>query len=155
MADIKQLLSSVLLALGVMLVFLGLVSAVGFTPGGVVASIAAIGALLYAGGVWFATPAAAAATPAHPLIVFNRERVLVTGPGMGQSVLAQFPESARPEIERRCAAALAGMGARFPCFYDGRMVVFDALPVRSADGEVVYGILLTTESLPAAIAATA
>jgi hypothetical protein len=156
MADIKRLLSTVLLALGVLLVLLGLVSALGFTPGGIIASIAAIGALLYVGGIWFAQPAPAdPARASHPLIVFNRDRVLVSGAGIGQSVLAHFPEPARAEVERRCAAALAGISSRFPCSYEGRTVTFDALPVRSADGEVVYGILVVTDALPAAIAVSA
>ena len=66
----------------------------------------------------------------------------------------QFPEMLRAEIEQRCAVALAGTSTRFPCLHNGRMMVFDAVPVRTADGAVIYGILLSTDLEPA-IAATA
>ena len=59
MTDIKRLASSVLLGLGVLLVFFGLNAALGFTRGGAIASLAVIGALLYSGAVWFAPPRAA------------------------------------------------------------------------------------------------
>src|SRR5262249_30751701 len=45
--------STVLLAGGVFLVFGGISSALGFSTSGIVASLAAVAALLYAGGVWF------------------------------------------------------------------------------------------------------
>ena len=54
MADIKRLASSALLGLGVLFVFFGLNAALGFTPGGAIAAVAVIGALLYSGAVWFA-----------------------------------------------------------------------------------------------------
>jgi hypothetical protein len=140
MAHLKRLVASVLLAAGMLLVFGGLSAAVGFTPSGIVASIAVIAALLYAGAVWFGPVARVPGAGAPvPLVVFDRHGRIVTG----------------AEIEQRCAAALAGTGSRFPCLHQGRMVVFDALPVRSADGAIVYGILLSADAEPAAIAATA
>jgi hypothetical protein len=45
--------STVLLAGGVVLVFAGMSAALGFSISGVLATLAAIAALLYAGGVWF------------------------------------------------------------------------------------------------------
>ena len=157
-ANVKRLVSGVLLVLGVILVLLGFVTALGFTAGGILASGAAIGALLYAGAIWFA-PGAPIRTSAPldpaPLLVFDRNQRVVAGEAVGETVAAGFPHIIRPEIERRCAAALNGTSARFACLLDGRTTVFDVLPVRTADGNVVYGILLTTESVPAVIAASA
>jgi hypothetical protein len=112
--------------------------------------------LLYAGAVWFGpTPRVPVAGAPVPLVVFDRHGRIVTGSAAGEPLSHQFPEMLRQEIEQRCAAALAGTGSRFPCLHKGRMVVFDALPVRSADGAIVYGILLSADAEPAAIAATA
>ena len=157
-ANVKRLVSGVLLVLGVMLVLVGFITALGFTPGGMLASVAAIAALLYAGAIWFAPPPAVRAAsppPSTPIVVFDRDQRIVSGDATGQPVAGGFPQIIRPEIERRCAAALAGTSARFACLLDGRTTVFDVLPVRTADGAVLYGILLTTESMPAAIAASA
>jgi hypothetical protein len=154
MAPLKRLVASVLLGCGVLLVFTGFSSALGFTPLGIVASLAAIATLMYAGAAWF--PAAPASAPIRePLLVFDRHCRIVGGPAAGEALASRFPEILRPEIERRCAAALNGTSARFPCLQNGRMVIYDALPVRAADGEVVYGILLTgsVESMPAAASA--
>jgi hypothetical protein len=156
MANVKRLISSVLLVLGVLLVLFGLISALGFTAGGVLASVGAIAALLYAGATWFSpTKIVTAGNPAEiPLIVFDRERRIVSGPAIGQHLTSQFPAILRPEIERRTAAALAGTSARFPCLHNGRTIVFDALPVHGADGTITYGILLTAGS-PSVIGAPA
>ena len=68
--------SSVLLAGGVLLVFAGLSTALEFTIAGMIASAAAITALLYAGGVWFGeTPRA---DPS--LVLFTREMIIASGP---------------------------------------------------------------------------
>jgi hypothetical protein len=152
-----RLVSTVLLALGAALVFAGLTRALAFTLTGIVASIAGIAALLYIGGVWFGAPAAAApaAAPTAALLVFDRDRRIVSGPALGQPLSLQFPEMLRAEIEQHCTTALAGTATRFPCLHNGRMVVFDAIPVRTADGAIVYGILLSSEVEPAAIAASA
>lgn len=157
MAPLRRLVSSTLLLVGILLVLVGFSTALGFTVGGVLASFAAIGTLLYAGGVWFGgspappPPITDAAAP----IVFDRRGTIIAGPSVGQSVAILFPELARPEIERRSAAALAGTSARFPCSYHGRIVLIEALPVRSADGTVVCGILMTADGRPAAVAALA
>jgi hypothetical protein len=156
MATLSRLVSSVLLVAGVGMVLLGFSTALGLTIGGILASLAAIAALMYVGAVWFGGPPVPPARPAPmpvSVIVFDGAGRIVTGPETGHSVASLFPEKIRPEIERRTAAALAGTPARFPCLYDGRTVLLDALPVRGADGTILYGILLTAGS--AAIAATA
>ena len=156
MATLKRLISSVLLALGMLLVFFGFTQALGFTSGGMLASVAAIAALLYAGAVWVAPePARGGTASQFPLVVFDRGGRIVSGAATGQPLASQFPEILRPEIERRSAAALAGTSSRFPCVLNGRPILIEALAVRSADGAVVYGILLTAESSPATVAATA
>ena len=156
MANANRLISSVLLAAGVLLVFAGFTRALGFTSSGVAASLAPITALVYAGATWFG-PAAPRAEPATTVtvMVFDGDRRIVGGDTAGQPLAAQFPEILRPEIERRCTAALAGTAARFPCFHDGRIILFDALPVRNADGTIVFGMLLTAEPVSSAVAVTA
>ena len=84
----KNAASSLLMASGVVLTFVGLSSAFGFTPGGMVASVAAIAALLYAGGVWFGRPVATSPAGAATIIVFDRTLRIVTRrvvrmPGVG------------------------------------------------------------------------
>ena len=55
----KRLLSSFLMAAGIVLVFYGFTAALGFTIVGMFASLAAISSLLYAGGVLFGQAAGA------------------------------------------------------------------------------------------------
>lgn len=154
MAHLERPLSSVLLVVGVLLVLGGLSRAVGFTPTGIVASAAAVAALLYAGATWFGS-AASSRSPDSPIpvLVFDRHGRIVAGAAAGEPLAQQFPERWRPEIEQRCAAALAGTSARFPCLHRGRTVVFDALPVRGPDGAVVCGVLLRAETEPDAVPA--
>jgi hypothetical protein len=131
MARAKQLAASVLFAAGIVLVFGGLSSALGFTVSGVLASVAAIAGLLYAGGIWFGAPARAAPSGAQ---MFDQRLELTTG----GPVLLQFPESLRAEIRVRCLAALAGERARFSL--EGR--TFQVLPIVDVEGVVVYGVLI-------------
>jgi hypothetical protein len=156
MAHLKRLVSSVLLVVGVLLVFLGLIGALGFTPTGVLAITAAIAALLYAGAIWSGALLSGQVSGIMlPILVFDRDRRVVSGAGAGKPLSLQFPEMLRAEIERRCAVALAGTSTRFPCLHNGKLMVVEAVPVRKTDGMVVYGILLSTELEPAAIVATA
>jgi hypothetical protein len=156
MGHLRRASSSVLFAIGALLVFVGLTSALGYTVLGMLASAAAIVSLLFAGAVWFAPRRAAApGVPAAPLLVFDRNLHIVSGASAGQAVAALFPEMLQPEIARRCATAINGHSARFTCLHRGRMVVFDALPVRGVDGTIAYGLLITTDAEPAAVAATA
>ena len=143
MSHRTRLLSAALLIPGLLLVFLGVSAAMGFTPAGVAASAAAIAALLYAGAVWgVRVPQPRPSTP--PLIVFDRNRRVVTGPGTGEPIELQFASFLRPEVERRCAAALEGVAARFVLLQNGRPAVYDAVPVRGADDAVLFGVLLIT-----------
>jgi hypothetical protein len=137
MARAKHLAASVLLAAGIVLVFAGLSSALGFTVSGMVASVAVIAGLLYAGGIWFGGPAPAAPTGAR---LFDQRLEQTTG----GPVLLQFPEPLRAEIRARCLAALAGERARFTI--DDR--AFQVLPVVDVDGMVRFGVLI--EGAPAA-----
>jgi len=159
MTDSRRIISSVLFALGVLLVFIGLSAALHFTPGGMFASVAVIGALLYAGAIWFSAPPTAASASNNSLpqsvIVFDRDRRIVAGPAVGQPLALQFPETVRTDLEARCVAALAGASARFSCAHNGKLVTFDALPVRTSEGAVVYGILVAASALPTQVAASA
>jgi hypothetical protein len=143
--------ASVLLALGVLLVFAGFTAAMGFTAWGILASVAAVAALVFAGATWFGS--SAPRPSASPLLVFDRDRRIVTGEAAGQPLISVFPHILQPEIDRHCAAALSGTGGRFRCLQNGQMVIYDVLPVRTHDGVVAYGILLSTDAQPANMAA--
>jgi hypothetical protein len=159
MAHLQRFVSVALLILGVTLVFLGLTKSLGVTPVSVLASAAAIAALLYTGGVWFGSAAPRSKVVSLPpgaadSILFDRKGRLIAGPAAGQPVASQFPESLRPDIERHCAAALAGRTARFLATRDGRPLTFDVLPVLGADGTIAYGVVLSLDA-DAALAAAA
>lgn len=132
MARAKYLLASILLAAGIVLVFTGLSSALGFTAPGMIASVAVIAGLLYAGGTWFGAPARPPA--AGSALMFDHRLELTTG----TPLLMQFHEPMRGEIRVRCLAALAGERTRFTC--GGRD--FHVLPVVDAYGVVIYGVLI-------------
>ena len=156
MAEFKRLASSALLGLGVLLVFFGLNAALGFTPGGAIASLAVIGALLYTGAVWFSPPAA----PQQPAelnapIVFDGDGRVVSGAERGQALAARFPETLRAEVNQRCAAALAGVAGWIVGDHNGQLVTFEFLPVRSSTGTIVYGLLVISTSVAAPMAASA
>jgi hypothetical protein len=151
MAHLQRLVSFALLILGVALVFLGLTRSLGVTPISVLASVAAIAALLYTGGVWFGSagprPQAASLPPgAAGLILFGRDGRVIAGPAAGQPVASQFPESLRPDIERHCAAVFAGRTARFLSTRDRRPLTFDLLPVLGADGTIAYGVVVSLDA---------
>ena len=128
--------STVLLAGGVFLVFAGLSSALGFSMSGMLASSAAIAALLYAGGMWFGDGPRADST----IVLFTPALVIASGPLAGRPVADMYPDTIRREIEFQCRAALAGQASHFSC-EPGRE--FHATPVRSADGAVIFGLLLS------------
>ena len=79
----------------------------------------------------------------------------MSGAGRGESLSAPLPEAIRADVNQRCAAALGGIPGRVACDYQGRTVVFEFLPVRSATGTVVYGLLVTSEAIAAPMAASA
>lgn len=145
MADSKGLVSSTLLVAGVVLVFAGLISALGFTIGGTIASLAAILTLLYAGAVWFgqARTSPDRSGRAGLVIVFDRALAVVSGAARGTPLVLQFPEVSRAAIELHCVAALAGESTRFTCDDGVSRVDFDAAPIRDHNGWIGYGILLS------------
>jgi hypothetical protein len=146
---VKRALSSLLLAAGIVLVFAGLSTALGFTPLGMLASVAAIAALLYAGGVWFGgSPAQLTAPGADTVLVFDRLLRVVAGPATGASLLAQFPLPIRPELEMRCRLALRGEHTHFSCEHAGARISFDISPVQSVSGVVLYGIVIAGQGMP-------
>ncbi len=128
--------STVLLAGGVFLVFAGLSAALGFSMSGIIASAAAIVALLYAGSVWFG----AAPREDYTIVLFTPALVIANGPMAGRPVTELFTETMRREIESRCRAALDGLPSHFSCV-PGRE--FHAAPVHSTDGAVTFGLLLS------------
>lgn len=137
--------SYVLLAGGLLLVFAGLSSALGFSAGGMLASAAAIVALLYAGGVWFG----AASRDDRSVVLFTRALTIASGPLAGRPVRELFPEMPGHEIEARCREALDGHAARFACGADAGPRTFTASPVRVEDGLILYGVLMSDAVAPA------
>jgi len=127
--------SFVLLGGGLVLVFAGLASALGFSWWGMLASGAAILALLYAGGVWFAAPAAADTS----VLLFTHTLVVASGPHTGRPIAAMYPDVDPKVIEDACRAALIGRGTRLAI----GAAHFVVSPVRSQEGAVVYGILVS------------
>lgn len=142
----KRFASSLLLAAGMVLVFAGLSAALGFTVPGMLASLAAMTALLYAGGVWFGQNAAA---DVPCVILFDATLRIASGPLSGQPLVAQFPLLMRAEIERRCEAAIRGEHSRFTCSDGLRSRTFDAAPVLSGRQSIVCGVLIEGGAIPA------
>lgn len=151
MTQVRCVVSSVLLAAGLLLVGGGLAAAFQFSAAGLLASAAAVATLLTAGRVWFAPPEPATSHPG--VIVFDRSLRIACGAARGVHVAAQFPLSMRGQIEARCAAALRGEHLHFACEHDGVALGFDAAPVRAADGTVLYGLLITGTAAPASAVA--
>ena len=120
--------SLVLLAGGVLLVFAGLTTALGVSTAGVIASAAAIAALLYAGGVWFGASAPADAS----VVLFTPQLIVAAGPLAGRPLTDLYPSAARDAIVSHCRAAMAGESSRFslsaePAGPAG--LAFDAAPI--------------------------
>jgi hypothetical protein len=120
----------------VLLVFAGLTAALGFSPAAVVTSAAAIAALFYAGGVWFG----GAPRIDTSVVLFTPALTVAAGPLAGRAVVDLFPIAARQAIADQCRAALLGTSSRFS---PAPGQAFEASPVRSADGIIVYGILIS------------
>ncbi len=149
MGPARRITSSILLASGVVLVFIGLSRAMGFNAPAFVICIVAIAALLYAGGAWFGGAAAPIATAgSEVVIVFDRSLKVAAGRDPGTSLLLHFPEPLRPEIEMRCRLALRGEHTHFQCEHAGARLAFDIGPVQSVQGVVVYGVLISGSGAP-------
>jgi hypothetical protein len=156
MSVVKRAASSLLMAGGVVLVFAGLSAALGSGVVGAVASVAVIAALLYAGGVWFGGVPAPFATPgAETVLVFDRSLRVAAGATPGTSLLSQFPQPLRAELEMRCRLALQGEHTHFDCEHAGARISFDISPVQAIQGMVLYGVLVTSSGLPVSAAAGA
>lgn len=141
--------SSILLASGMVFVFVGLSAALGFGTGGVLASIAVIAALLYAGGLWFGgAPAMLVPSGSETVIVFDRSLRIAAGAAPGTPILNQFPAALRPEIEMRCRLALKGEHTHFDCEHAGTRMSFDISPVQSIQGMVLYGVIIAGSGMP-------
>jgi hypothetical protein len=139
----------VLLACGIVAVFIGLSTALGFTAVGMLASIAGIAALLYAGSVWSGgAPPQLSVAGSETVIVFDRSLRVVAGPATGASLLSQFPAPLRPELEMRCRLALRGEHTHFSCEHAGARIAFDISPVHSINGVVLYGVVITGAGVP-------
>jgi hypothetical protein len=151
----KRVVSTLLLACGIVLVFAGLSTALGFTIVGMLASVAAIAALFYAGAVWFGgTPISLAPAGAETIIVFDRSLRVAGGRAPGVSILSEFPERLRPDFEMRCRAALRGEYSHFDCEHAGARLSFDIAPVQ-VHGVVLYGVLISGSGVPVARIAAA
>lgn len=157
MGVVKRVASSVLLAGGIVFVCTGLSAALGFTTVGMLASIAAIAALLYGGGIWFGGAPARLAPAGGPetVIVFDRSLRIAAGPTPGTPLLSHFPEPLRPELEMRCRLALRGQHTHFDCDHAGARISFDISPVPSIHGIVLYGVLITGSGVRVAAATSA
>lgn len=143
MGVVKRAVSSLLLVCGTVFVFAGLSAALGFTVGGMLVSLAAIAALLYAGGVWFGgAHSALAPAGGESVIVFDRSLHIAAGAVPGTPLLSQFPHSLRPEIEMHCRLALGGEHTHFDCEHAGARLSFDMAPVPDSNGMVFYGVLV-------------
>jgi hypothetical protein len=154
MGPITRAVPSLLLAGGVAVVFAGLIAALGGGLSGTIASAAVIAALLYAGALWFGGSSAVVAAPgADTVIVFDRTLRVSAGPGHGASILLQFPEPLRPEIDLRCRLALEGQHTHFDCEHAGSRLSFDIAPVQTIRGVVVYGVVMTGAGMRAPAAA--
>ena len=138
--------SFVLLAGGVVLVFAGLTAALGFSTSGIVASAAAIAALLYAGGVWFGPSVRADVS----VVLFTPALKVAAGPLSGRAVADLYPLALRKDIDAHCRAAIDGRTLRFS---PAPGKTFEAAPVRSGDGTIIYGLLIADAATPERAAA--
>ena len=143
MSRVSRALSLVLLAAGVIFVFTGVNLAVGWSAIGVVATTAAVAALLYSGAIWFGSPARRDPPSLEHIVVFDRSLRVASGALRGVNLTACLPSSIRADVETHCVAALGGEGARFSCGSGSDRRQFDAVPVRAADGSIVYGLLMS------------
>ena len=143
MSRVSRALSLVLLLAGIIFVFAGLNLAIGWSTLGVVSAAAVVAALLYSGAIWFGSPVRRDAPALDTVVVFDRSLRVASGALRGAALTSCFPPSMRTDLEKHCTAALGGVGARFSYVSDGARREFDAVPVRAADGHIVYGLLMT------------
>lgn len=148
MTDHRRAISRVLLLLGVACVFAGASGAFRYSTAGMVATAAAIAALLYAGATWFA-----GGGREDGVLIYTHDLRVACGAYAGRMLIELFPDRMRREVEKGCREALAvGQSFAFRCETGPAARQFEAAPIRSSDGVVVYGILLSGAMLPAAAA---
>jgi hypothetical protein len=145
MAQRHQIVATMLLLAGVGLVFTGMSSALNFSLPGIIAAVATIAGLLYAGGVWFggAMPGEASA------LIFDRRLIIVGGSHAGRPIGDLFPLAVRRDVEQGCHDAFDGPSTRFSIPGETERRRFEVAPIRTADGRVAYGILLSGAMVPA------
>jgi hypothetical protein len=147
MGSIRRVFSSILLAAGVVLVLAGLTSALGSGVTGLVAGVALVSALLYAGATWFAPPPLVA-TPL--LVLFDRSGRVVAGFRAGEPLAARFSRSRAADIDRHVATVFAGASVHvMPDPHDATTLVM--VPVRAADGTIPLAILTTASAVSVAL----
>jgi hypothetical protein len=139
MAQRHRILSTVLLLAGVGFVFAGISSALNFSLPGIAAAVATIAGLLYAGSVWFG----AVAADDSAALMFDRHLIIVSGAQPGEPIGNLFPRGVRRDVEQRCRDAFDGRSTRFSLPGDPDRRRFEVAPIRTADGFVAYGILLS------------
>ena len=84
---------------------------------------------------------------ALPVLVFDRDHRVVSGAAAGQPLSPAVSRDApRGRSNGVAPWPWRARRTRFPCLHNGKMMIFEAVPVRTADGTVVYGILLSTDS---------
>jgi hypothetical protein len=143
-AQSHRLVSTLLLLAGVALVFAGMSSALNFSLPGIIATVATIAGLLYAGGVWFGSIAPAEAS----VLIFDRHLIIVSGAQPGRPVGDLFPLGVRREVEQRCRDAFDGRSTRFSIPGNAERRRFEVAPIRTSDGLIAYGILLSGAMVP-------
>jgi hypothetical protein len=146
----RRLVSPVLFAAGVALVLIGMSAAQGWSAPGIVASVAAIAALLYVGGVWFGR-AAPSESGRAAVMVFDANLRLVSSPRQGEPVVSAFPAANSQAVKHACASAMAGEFTRV--IVSG--VQFSVVPVRAGDGRVILGMIVTADAIAATDAVAA
>ena len=140
----RRLVSPVLFAAGVALVLIGMSAAQGWSAPGIVASVAAIAALLYVGGVWFGS-AAPSASGRAAVMVFDADLRLVSSARQGEPVVSAFPAADRHAVRHACASAMAGEFTRITA----SGMQFSVVPVRAGDGRVILGMIVTADAIAA------
>jgi hypothetical protein len=141
----REIVSTGLLLAGVALVFAGISSALEFSVPGIIAAVATMAGLLYTGAVWFGR----AIPRERSVLIFDRQLIVVNGTRPGQPVGTLFAAPMRRDVEQRCREAFDGRSVRFSIQADPDRRRFEVAPIRTADGLVAYGILLSGAMIPA------
>jgi hypothetical protein len=150
MSRVKEILSIALLVAGVTLVFVGVTRSVGFSLAGIIASLAAVVALLYSGAVFFGASLAPHTEKRDTIFVFDRTIRLVGGAHQGMPIRAVLRGIAEGDLESRCSAVFSGKTDRFAYTAATPPMHVDIVPVRDVDGVVVLGMVIVNPSRHAA-----